>query len=408
MEPKRPHSPARRKRILCAVGWWPDAGSVAGIFIAEHIKAIALRHDPLVLYMEVVKGTNFLPTLSWTRAHEDGLDVIRVRIVTRVRRFGIDRLLTRRAYARFIRKLHAEAPFDLVHVHVHTPVTAELLPLAETMHLPMVVTEHNSYYHLGIRKLPAAEQDCQRTALRRWFSSPVIAAVMPVSHDLSRVLHRDYGIPEPMLHVVPNVASDLFRPGSPPAAPPFHIMLAAVWRPPKDHAVFIEALKLLDDDLRDRLRITWAGYGPDMATIQHRCRTELQGVHIEFPGLLDKAAMAGHMRNAHLFVLPTTADNLPCVVLESLCCGTPVLSMQVNGVPELVDAINGMLVPPSDPSALAAALAHMLHHMGSFDRALIARQALARYAPEAVSKAIDAVFDQVFPPSTAGHSSRFL
>jgi len=38
-----------------------------------------------------------------------------------------------------------------------------------------------------------------------------------------------------------------------------------------------------------------------------------------------------------LFVYPSLADNCPLVVLESLACGTPVISFDTGGIPELIE-----------------------------------------------------------------------
>jgi glycosyltransferase involved in cell wall biosynthesis len=60
-------------------------------------------------------------------------------------------------------------------------------------------------------------------------------------------------------------------------------------------------------------------------------------------------------------VLSSAWENLPHAAVEALAVGTPVVSTAVGGVPEVVsDGDNGLLVPPNDPDALAAALRRML------------------------------------------------
>ena len=50
-------------------------------------------------------------------------------------------------------------------------------------------------------------------------------------------------------------------------------------------------------------------------------------------------------------------ENLPLSLMEAMEAGRPILATAVGGVPELIDhGVNGLLVPPDDPKALAAAI----------------------------------------------------
>jgi glycosyltransferase involved in cell wall biosynthesis len=64
---------------------------------------------------------------------------------------------------------------------------------------------------------------------------------------------------------------------------------------------------------------------------------------------------------ADLLVSPTRADNLPLIVIESLACGTPVVSFRINGVPDLVrPGLTGYLAEPEDASDLARGIVRLL------------------------------------------------
>jgi glycosyltransferase involved in cell wall biosynthesis len=64
---------------------------------------------------------------------------------------------------------------------------------------------------------------------------------------------------------------------------------------------------------------------------------------------------------ADLLVLPTRSDNMPLALLESMACGTPLVSFRVGGVPELVrPGITGYLAEPEDANDLSNGIIQLL------------------------------------------------
>ena len=61
-----------------------------------------------------------------------------------------------------------------------------------------------------------------------------------------------------------------------------------------------------------------------------------------------------------LFVLPTLEEGMSVAILEAMSVGKPVVASGVGGVPELVTAETGILVPPADSERLAAALQQLI------------------------------------------------
>ncbi|MBK6946382.1 MAG: glycosyltransferase [Flavobacteriales bacterium] len=376
------------QHVLCVVAWWPEGNSVAGTFIKEHIIAVAHSCTVEVVHVHLVKGNRPWPSREIRTSNADGIRVHSITIRTPIRRFGSFEYLVRKAYTELAKELHSERPFDLMHIHVRNEITEHALPIAEALDLPVVVTEHASHYHLGILDLPAKQQQAERASILKWFSNDRIVRVMPVSKNLAGILKNDFGVREERIDVVPNIAAPVFIPAGNPPKKPFRIMLGALWRPPKDPDLFIDALASIPSSILQDTIIDWTGYGPFMERIQARCTKLIPNLDIRFPGLLTKAQMAEYMQTAHLFVLPTTTENLPCVILESLCCGTPVLSMNINGIPEMVNDSNGILIPPRDVQAMADALVKILKEPLLFNRDAIAKAALERFAQEPVRNRI--------------------
>ncbi|AFZ27923.1 glycosyltransferase [Cylindrospermum stagnale PCC 7417] len=72
---------------------------------------------------------------------------------------------------------------------------------------------------------------------------------------------------------------------------------------------------------------------------------------------------------ADLFIFPTRADNLPLVLQESMACGTPIVSFNIGGVPDLVrPGITGYLALPEDAQDFCNGIVQLLEDRQQRDR----------------------------------------
>jgi glycosyltransferase involved in cell wall biosynthesis len=84
--------------------------------------------------------------------------------------------------------------------------------------------------------------------------------------------------------------------------------------------------------------------------------------HVALPGPMSQAELLVQYRQASALcmpcrVLPADRDGIPNVLVEAMAAGAPVVATAVSGIPELVDdGVNGLLVAPDRPEALADAL----------------------------------------------------
>ncbi|MDX5403597.1 MAG: glycosyltransferase family 4 protein [Rhodobacterales bacterium] len=85
--------------------------------------------------------------------------------------------------------------------------------------------------------------------------------------------------------------------------------------------------------------------------------------HVRLLGAIDADAVRRHLLDAHAFVLPSRHEAIGVAFMEAMSCGIPTVGCDVDGVPELItNGRDGILVPPQDPAALAAALMRLVQN----------------------------------------------
>lgn len=171
---------------------------------------------------------------------------------------------------------------------------------------------------------------------------------------------------------------------------------AARLDPMKGHRYLVEAATLIPERINVQRTVFWlAGDGPthqDLAEQIQRMGLEERMILL---GHLDPDQMHAFWDSIDLFVLPTLWEGFSVAVLEAMAHGKAVIASRVGGVPEVVDdGVTGLLVPPADPAALAAAIGRLLeqpaerHAMGLAGQ----RKFQANYRVDVVMEAQLAVY----------------
>jgi glycosyltransferase involved in cell wall biosynthesis len=294
------------------------------------------------------------------------------------------------------RVLRQESP-TVLHIHHVWPAAdrylAALAGLAGVPHV--VVTEHivgtpHSAGQTGLKRRELGRAD----------------AVTAVSGAVADALVRDYGLARARIRIVPPGADPPDPAREAPLAREARAALGAgVLRPlvvcvgrlerQKGHDVLLEAVAALRARGVDCV-VARAGGGAERAPLEQRARALKLDGRVRFLGALDDPAPL--IAAANVVVLPSRWEGLPLVLLEAMMRGRAVVASAVGGIPEVLeDGVNGRLVPPENPAALAAALEPLLRKpdvalaLGS----VAARDVADRFTWARVVQQYEAVYDEV-------------
>ena len=382
-------------RVLVVPKWypWPDR-PVFGIFCREQSRALSRRHEVVVLASDPVRSPGFA-VYQLSMADEEGLRTLRVRY--RRPRFRPAAMVCQIAgMLAALQRLRRDGwrP-DIVHAHVYSAGPPALI-LGRLNGAKVVVSEHYTGFQRGL--ITGYDRLTARAAFR------YADLVAPVSENLARQVQAVE--PRERLRVVENVVdTDVFHPaaerrGRTPGGPTRLLTVAAL-AAKKGHADLLQALAELRGERAIILDLV--GDGELRAELQDRARRLGLAEAVRFHGERPKEEVAELMRRADLFVLPSLFENLPCTLIEAMASGLPSVATEVGGVPDLLDAGAGILCPPHDPSALAAAISTALNRLGEFDPQGLADRAQRRFGYHAFERTWTQIYDEL--RSSAGRTS---
>jgi glycosyltransferase involved in cell wall biosynthesis len=192
-------------------------------------------------------------------------------------------------------------------------------------------------------------------ALRSFCASRADTVIVPSQYLASAVTH--WGVSETKASVIYNAVelpSSIFS--AIPLSTRFKVVTVGRLVPWKQIDHLIEALAEIDG-----AGLVVVGDGPERSRLEDLVRATRLTDRIYFAGQRSKEETLGLMTACDLFVLNSTYEGFPHVVLEAMCAGLPVVATEVGGTPELVrDGENGLLISPHANGALASTLRKLL------------------------------------------------
>jgi glycosyltransferase involved in cell wall biosynthesis len=256
-----------------------------------------------------------------------------------------------------VRRLLRTHRYDAVHIFFSLP-TGALLPFLDLHGVPVVVSLRGSDVPgYDSHNAPIERAHRLLAPLTRWIWRRC-NQVVAVCESLGRLTQLT--CPGLSYAVVPNgVDLELFHPGPRECLERGPIRCLAVARLVERKGVgdLIRAFARLE---RGRFELEIVGGGPDEALLRRLAASLGVEREVRFMGSLARTAVAERYRAADIFTLPSTAEAFGNVFAEALASGLPIVGSAVGGIPDLVEhGVNGLLVAPRDPAALAGAISYL-------------------------------------------------
>jgi glycosyltransferase involved in cell wall biosynthesis len=317
-----------------------------------------------------------------------------------VHALGADRSLDLRWLWSF-RRLLLDRQYAIVHFHL--PYTAALgrlvvLTLPRRRRPVTVYTEHS----LWTKVSPLVKLLNRATASR---DSALIAVSDAAQRDLPRALRGRARVVVHGVDLGPSRAMVAGRPGIRAriraelgvADGELLAVTVANLRSEKGYDVLLEAARRIGGRGLP-VHFVAAGQGDQAAALEERR-------HVL--GLDDRLRFLGHRTDAlalltaaDLVVLPSHQEGLPVVLMEATTVGATIVATSVGGVPQVItDGVNGLLVPPGDPDALANAVARLVDDPALADRlGRAAREGGASFDVARASAEIEALYAELLTP----------
>lgn len=202
-----------------------------------------------------------------------------------------------------------------------------------------------------------------------------------------------HGIPLRGLHVIPNgIDPTRFSPAPARDEGPFTVAFLGRLTEEKGVPMLLEMARLLDPEAGIRLLV--AGDGPLRGLVEQAAREGL----LTYLGQQEDAARVYHAADA--VVMPSLSEGQGLTAVEAMACGLPVVASRVGGLAEVVlDSETGLLVPPGDAGAAAAAVRRLAAAAGL--RAVMGtagrRRVLEHFTEDVMLRRLTAVYAGVAP-----------
>ena len=281
-------------------------------------------------------------------------------------------------HLRLVREL---AP-DIVHASLASPWSCQYAVAAAALaRRPRIV----AVYQLAVPPLSTRQRRAKQ------LTAQAIDRHVGVGERTSREIEKLVGLPRGSVYTVHNGVPDEGGAMTPECRQPPRVGTIGRLEPQKGVDVLIRALPDVEG-----ATLLVVGDGSERGRLEDLARAVGVSERVDWQGWSDEPR--SYLASLDVFVLPSRNEGFPLAVLEALLAGTAVVASDVGSVAEAVrDGETGLLVPPEDHAALAAAIRRLLddrtlaRRLGEEGRQLV----LDHFTADRMARAFESLYDEL-------------
>ena len=379
--------------VLWLPSWYPNKlAPFDGDFIQRHAKAVALYNDILIIYGVADEEGRLTSSVdeNFTRNGRLAEHIIYFKksagLVGRVRAFLKWNRLLRKTIKRYLKEMGKPAI-----VHVHVPMKAGLIArwIKRQYDVSYVVSEQSAHYKMGSHDDFFDKNFIYRKEMARVYREAT--AVTNVSVAVGNTIKELFNLKH--VHTINNtVDTSLFNYEDSDNKTFRFIHVSTLTESQKNVTGILSAIKKLSKRRQD---FEFIIVGP--ANKEFRELIKSSGIEnfVILTGEISYADVSKQMKQASSLVLFSRYENLPCVIVEALCCGLPVIATDVGGIKELINENNGMLVQSENENELTESMDHMINEYNNYDRKQIATNAGEKFSYSTIGKQFNTLYREI-------------
>jgi len=376
------------KTILWLTSWYPtDLDKWNGDFVQRHARAAALYCNITVIHVEA-DLQNLLKEPFVTKTNIEGNLTENIILFKPSQSKIAGRLLNLRRYKKYfkteVKKYIKENGLpDLVHVHVAMKAGLIALWIKKKYKIPYVVTEHWTIYHENSDDTYSDRSFVFKRCTRNIFKNAKL--VLPVSKNLGEIVSNTVTpiVYKPVYNVVD---TEYFYYNGFRDERPFTFIHVSSLNEQKNPEMIIESFVSFHA-IYPRTKLIMAGEIQG-EFFEYIIQQNLSANSIQFTGLISYHEVARLMQKSDAFVLFSRYENMPCVVLEALCCGLPVITSNAGGLNEVINSNNGILVREYTPAALTRAMTDLYVSYLQYNKQNISTEARSKFSYQVIGEEI--------------------